>query len=372
VHPDSIDLAFVPRHRPGVATVEAGNESMVIDDQADRPHLLNPTAALLWGFMDGVGSLADFSADLTDVLGADPRRIRADVVALVRDLGRRGLLDGVEPDPVGNPWAHVAPRVPPGARAAPPHARLDARFVRPEARVTTVRAGSVELDLRADDAELVDEVVAGLAGRGIVAESPRPVGDRSPLDASDAAPLYSLLVGRTSGPVTGLHLLYRSGRLLRRHRHRADVVRITVADVTAVVKRHAFDRPLLDVVGLARGDRLVAVDPLFSSMVTDLERSLHREGIERADASLLELAPPDAGRRLTALVLRPAARAAAATSGPPTPAGLAFQAIDLARGIDRRLSAPAVAQLCAVTASTPIERIPGRDGLRAAVLGRLT
>src|SRR6185436_5835516 len=42
-----IDLAFVPARRPGLVTVTTGSEALIVDDRADLPHLLNPTAALV-------------------------------------------------------------------------------------------------------------------------------------------------------------------------------------------------------------------------------------------------------------------------------------------------------------------------------------
>src|SRR3954453_6321277 len=86
----SIDLTFVPAHRPDLATIAVGSEALIVDDRADLPHLLSPTAALVWSFIDGVGSLDDFAADLTEVLGTDRRQIDRDVLAPPGGPGRLG------------------------------------------------------------------------------------------------------------------------------------------------------------------------------------------------------------------------------------------------------------------------------------------
>ncbi|MGZ4718639.1 MAG: PqqD family peptide modification chaperone [Acidimicrobiales bacterium] len=370
--PEAIELPFVPARREGLAVVPAGAELLIVDGRADRPHLLSPTAALVWSFIDGTGSLADFATDLVEVLGLDRPRVEADLVDLARDLGRRGLLTGIDGEDLGDLGEAAAAADPaatgPVHLTAPANVGLDARFDRPGSCTTTVRDGPVELDLRVDDRGLAEELVARLGEAGIVAGPPCPTGDRGSGATSATAPLYSVLLGRPSGPVSGLHLLYRSGRPLRRCRHRADLLRITVADLDAVLDRQTHRRSLLDAVGLTRDGRLVAVDPVFSAMVDDLERRLRREGIERVDASLVALAPCDPGVRLAGLVLRPAADA---EGSEPTVAALALRAVDLARGLDGRISPDGLAQLCRAVTDTRIVRVPGRAGLRTAVLDLL-
>ena len=361
--PGTIDLSFVPVPRAGLAPVAVGDELLIVDDGADRPHLLSPTASLVWSFMDGTGSLGDFAADLVAELGADPRRVQADLVDLARELGRRGLLEGIDGDQVIVPGAAA----PDGRLGSPANAALDARFDRPDARTTTVRDGPVELDLRVDDLALAGEVNTALAAAGLTADRPRPTRDPGP--SAGPGPLYSVLLGRPTGPVTGLHLIYRSARSLRRCRGRDDLVRILVADVVAVLDRQAGRRPLLDAVGLSRGGRLVAVDPQFAAMVGDLEPRLRRDGVAREDASYLALPPNGPHVVLAGVVLRPSNPGPSAA---PTPASVVLGAVDLARGVDGRVSPEAVARLGEVMATTVVRRTPGRDGLRAEVLDLLS
>jgi len=358
----AIDLAFVPARRPGLATVTAGAEALVVDDRADLPHLLSPTAALVWSFVDGSGSLGDFAQDLSEVLGADPHQIEHDVVALARDLDRLGLVVDARAPSSQDDGDEPSGRV---VRAAANEA-LDTRFHGPGARVVTARDGAVEVEVRTDDPDLASEVAEALTARLVVVDPPCPASDRALPPGS--APLYSVLRGRPKGPVTGLQLLYRSGRPLRRCRHREDMVRIVAADVVAVLQREARGAPLLDVVGLARHGRLVAVDPLFASIVDGLEPGLRRAGIERVDPSYLRLRPADDDLDLVGLVLRPAGD----LHDHDTPAAVALGACALARGIDGRVGSAALGQLCEVVAAVAPMRAPGRAGILAALQELLT
>ncbi len=219
----------------------------------------------------------------------------------------------------------------------------------------------VEVEIRADDAGLADDVAAALEARGLAPAPPCLVSDRAgPTGTRRSTRCCS---GGPKGPVTGLQLLYRSGRPLRRCRHRHDMVRIVAADVHAMLEREAGGAPLLDVVGLARHRRMVAVDPLFASIVDALEPGLRGDGIERLDASYLRLRPPDRDLELMGLILRPASD----RDGDQTPAAVALGACALARGVDGRIGAGALAQLGEVVAAAPVVRAPGRDGIRAAI-----
>lgn len=91
-----ISAAFVPVRADDTHTVEADGEAVVLDEGADRLHLLNPTAALLWACFDGVSSLDEIAADIAEELGASPDVVLSDAVAVTRDLGEKGLLANVD------------------------------------------------------------------------------------------------------------------------------------------------------------------------------------------------------------------------------------------------------------------------------------
>ena len=92
--PDDIDLGFVAELVPDLAMATIGDEQVVIGG-ATQLVVLNPTAALIFRFLDGEASLGELVDDFTEVLGVDQKVVEDDVLAFVRELGANGLLEGV-------------------------------------------------------------------------------------------------------------------------------------------------------------------------------------------------------------------------------------------------------------------------------------
>jgi hypothetical protein len=92
---DQIGPDFVANPRREVVTVEIDGDAIVYDELRETTHLLNPTGAIVWGLLDGETRLDELSADLAEVFGVGVEEVLADVVALVRELGQRGLLEHV-------------------------------------------------------------------------------------------------------------------------------------------------------------------------------------------------------------------------------------------------------------------------------------
>jgi hypothetical protein len=92
---DQIGPDFVAHPRREVVTVDIDGDAVVYDELQERTHLLNPTGAIVWGLLDGETRLDELSADLAEAFGVDVEEVLADVVALVRELGQRGLLEHV-------------------------------------------------------------------------------------------------------------------------------------------------------------------------------------------------------------------------------------------------------------------------------------
>jgi hypothetical protein len=105
---DGIDEGFVPAVRPDVGVVEADGEAVVVTVTGEV-HRLNPTAAVVWSCCDGTGPLGELVDELSEAYGVDRGVIADDVVAIVREFGRAGLLDGVEPPPPGPDDEAAAP-----------------------------------------------------------------------------------------------------------------------------------------------------------------------------------------------------------------------------------------------------------------------
>ena len=90
---DQIGYDFVAYRRRQVVTVEIEGDAIVYDEVQNATHLLNPTGAIVWRLLDGETPLDELSADLAEAFGASVEEVLADVVALVRELGQRGLLE---------------------------------------------------------------------------------------------------------------------------------------------------------------------------------------------------------------------------------------------------------------------------------------
>ena len=102
--PDDIDLGFVAELVPDLEMATIGDEQVVIGG-ATQLVVLNPTAALIFRFLDGEASLGELVDDFTEVLGVDRKVVEGDVLTFVRDLGANGLLEGVAlPTPEMPEW----------------------------------------------------------------------------------------------------------------------------------------------------------------------------------------------------------------------------------------------------------------------------
>ena len=93
---DTIDQSFVPCVRRNVDSLEIEGELLLFDESQGSWHLLNPAATIVWTVADAKGSIADLASDIAEFSGGDREAVLADVLAIVRDFGRRGLLEGVQ------------------------------------------------------------------------------------------------------------------------------------------------------------------------------------------------------------------------------------------------------------------------------------
>ena len=84
-------------------TVEIDGEAVLLDQAAERLHHLNATATLVWACLDGRASLGHDRRRCQLRSWASPYdTVLADTVAVIRQLGDEGLLDGVDPDPAAD------------------------------------------------------------------------------------------------------------------------------------------------------------------------------------------------------------------------------------------------------------------------------
>ena len=71
---------------------------MLLDEDANRLHHLNHTAALLWACFDGHAPVREIASEICDELDLPYETVLADTLRVVQELGREGLLEGVRSD----------------------------------------------------------------------------------------------------------------------------------------------------------------------------------------------------------------------------------------------------------------------------------
>lgn len=93
---DDIDRNLVAQFRQGVTAVELDGEAVLLDGETGVVFTLNPTATLVWRCCDGAARLGEIIDDIAFVFeDTEQGRVEVDVLALVKEVGRRGLLVGV-------------------------------------------------------------------------------------------------------------------------------------------------------------------------------------------------------------------------------------------------------------------------------------
>src|SRR5205809_110490 len=103
IAPDDIDGEFFPLARADVASVMVGAELVLGRIPDGTPYVLtcalNESGSIVWQCFDGTGSIDDIAADIADVFAADLETVRAEVLALAREVGAEGFLVGVHEAP---------------------------------------------------------------------------------------------------------------------------------------------------------------------------------------------------------------------------------------------------------------------------------
>ncbi|MGH3342809.1 MAG: PqqD family protein [Carbonactinosporaceae bacterium] len=96
-----IDLSAAPTPRPTLAQVALDEETVVYSPETDSTRVLNAVATAVWKCLDARTSLRELAGDIAAVWGWERGAVEADLVEVVRDWGRKGLLGGVAAAGVG-------------------------------------------------------------------------------------------------------------------------------------------------------------------------------------------------------------------------------------------------------------------------------
>lgn len=85
--------AVLPVARDDVVLRRVGSEWVLFDARADRAHVLNLTAAVVWTYLDGAHrSDAIAEAIAREIRDTRPESIRADIELTIRRFADEGLL----------------------------------------------------------------------------------------------------------------------------------------------------------------------------------------------------------------------------------------------------------------------------------------
>lgn len=99
LRPHEIDAAFAPARSSAVHTVELDGEAVLLDTVANRLHLLNHTATVLWARYDGRTTIAELADEIGREVDAPAGMVLADLLDGTRRLGDEGLVEGVAAEP---------------------------------------------------------------------------------------------------------------------------------------------------------------------------------------------------------------------------------------------------------------------------------
>src|SRR5690349_1372208 len=100
----AIDAGFVGRHADGVAGGQFGSETVLVDTNRSRSHVLNPTASLVWMLLDGSATLGELCADIAAELSVPYETVLGDAVGVVEQLVALDVVvDGAHPLPPSAP-----------------------------------------------------------------------------------------------------------------------------------------------------------------------------------------------------------------------------------------------------------------------------
>jgi thiol-disulfide isomerase/thioredoxin len=86
---------FAPGLVPTANYVVLEGEAVVLDEVSGATHLLNETGALVLQCFDGAATIDEIAVDVAEAFNADKAVVAEDILGLARELGQRGLLEGV-------------------------------------------------------------------------------------------------------------------------------------------------------------------------------------------------------------------------------------------------------------------------------------
>ncbi len=84
-----------PRRAPGIASRKIGEETVLVSPKTGKVFVLNETGGLIWEMCDGERSVDQVAAHLAAEFGILPEQAGEDVLGLIQELAKRGLVEMV-------------------------------------------------------------------------------------------------------------------------------------------------------------------------------------------------------------------------------------------------------------------------------------
>jgi hypothetical protein len=81
-----------------VAAVELDGEVVLYDQQQRTVSVLNPTATLVWATLEPSRDLEAIGADLAERFATDATVVTRDIIGMVTELERQGLVEVIVPE----------------------------------------------------------------------------------------------------------------------------------------------------------------------------------------------------------------------------------------------------------------------------------
>lgn len=108
MHASEIGPEFIPTIASGVGLLDIADETLAIQSESGRVHVLDGNAGLLVRCFDGSGTIREIATDIADGFGAPREMVESDAVALAQSVGSVGLLLDVQDETPGGKWASSA------------------------------------------------------------------------------------------------------------------------------------------------------------------------------------------------------------------------------------------------------------------------
>lgn len=89
---EPVDTSFVGTPHPQVTWVELDGQVAILHQGTNEVHVLNPAGSLVWQCLDGEADVATLVDELHEATGEDRDVVESDVVGLLSQLHRRGLV----------------------------------------------------------------------------------------------------------------------------------------------------------------------------------------------------------------------------------------------------------------------------------------